>query len=422
MRQTTHKIILAGVLALGLLATASAQLPTPLYAWRCASGDSAMNFNPATMSATHFDSLPYAGSYTVVAVYKPVADSEATVWSMQHGDGTRSLGTGRILVDSVSIIYESYGDLRPVVSTLRQSAPDSVSPFSFMTVGGQVMTAEMLYYGGRLGNAALRRVQSLLALRYGITLGPVDYLDGAGNAVWDYADSGLYHHRVTGVGRDTLSGLYQPRSRSGMYGSMLTISSDSLRAGSYLVAGDDDGPLAFSESDGVELLGRTWRMLGTRAEGVPVTLAFDLGSLPLPRDSITLLVGATAYLPTSLTAFVAEFDGVVFPGGETLFTIGRGTGLWEMAAGGGRRKTLSTVTNAVRADIYPNPSAGRYTIEVGGAENVRVTIHNIHGAVVATHSGSGGNSHSFQGELPQGVYFATVETGTSSQTLKLVVR
>ena len=126
MKQTIHKTILAGVLTLGLLATASAQLPTPLYAWRCASGDSAMNFNPATMSATHFDSLPYAGSYTVVAVYKPVADSEATVWSMRHGDGTRSLGTGRILVDSVSIIYESYGDLRPVVSTLRQSAPDSV--------------------------------------------------------------------------------------------------------------------------------------------------------------------------------------------------------------------------------------------------------------------------------------------------------
>lgn len=71
-----------------------------------------------------------------------------------------------------------------------------------------------MFFYRRLNTSILRRVQSALAVRYSVTLGPVDYVNGGGSLIWEYADSGLYHHRITGIRCDSTYCVYQLESRS----------------------------------------------------------------------------------------------------------------------------------------------------------------------------------------------------------------
>ena len=399
-----------------------------------------------------FDSIPFAKDYTVIVVYRPVADTETTVWEMGLADScTRGLTTERIVSDSVSVRYAEHTETTPAINTLRQSWPsrvtgshpynavsDTTMVYARLSLGGNgnLDVAEVLYFTGRLNNADLRRLQSGLAVRYGITLGPVDYLDGAGHRIWEYADSGLYHHRVTGVGADILTGLHQLCSRSESGDAILTVSTDSLGNGSYLLAGDNNGPLAFEQDGNLEMLQRSWRIQATMTDETLFSLAFDTRDMANPGDSLVLLVdygdgmgNSHIYLPNNVGGDSAVFSGVAFPTDSSRFTLGRGGGFWQMALmdspGNAKSKGVGEGQNIARhaARLYPNPTSGHYFIEVDDADWVRVTIYNMQGAVVASHNSEGGRRHRFGGELPTGnVYYATIETENGSQTMKLAVK
>ena len=59
--------------------------------------------------------------------------------------------------------------------------------------------------------AERRKVESYLAVKYGITLNN-SYLDSEGNLIWDKDENLGYHHRVTAIGLDAASALHQPLS------------------------------------------------------------------------------------------------------------------------------------------------------------------------------------------------------------------
>ena len=302
-------------------------LPTPAFHWKCPSADSLLNFHPATITPLHFDSIPYAEEYTIVVVYKPIVDTEATVWQLVFADSiVRGLTTERIVSDSIAIRYAELSDRKPAIHTLRQSAPDITSANVSLSVGdGNIKVSEVLYFDYRLGNSALRRVQSALAIRYGITLGPVDYIGGNGNRVWLHRrDSAMFHHRITGVGSDTACNLHQLCSRSEMDGSVVTLSADSLPQGAYLLVGDNDAPLTFQQEDGnVEILARQWRVQASGAEGVDFSLSFDTRRIPIPTDSLVLLLDDNVVLPSVATTNEVRFDNLWLPSDTCTFTLAR---------------------------------------------------------------------------------------------------
>ena len=415
------------LLATANIVAAQTSIPSPLLHWRPAAGDSSLNHNPAVLGGgIAIDSLPYSSDYTMIVVYKPVRDSEATVWSLGFAaGGTRGLTTERILSDSTSIRYREQTGLTPAISTLRQSAPDSVSPYAGLAIGGGLKVAEVLYYGTRLGNAALRGIQSVLAVRYGITLGPVDWRIG-GATVWDY-DS-VYRFRVTGVGTDTASRLFQTVSRSEMDSALLTIAADTLADRMFLLAGDDGGAPVFETVDSAEYFGRTWKVQATGLCDAAFTLAFDTRGFASSGDTLALLVDGDVYGIAVADSGRAVFGNVVFgycdtaAGGTSVhyMTLGRGSSLVQDIR---QRSKQGVVPGGVAASIYPNPSSGRYTLEVSGAGQVQVIIYNAQGSVVREHSSEECRQCRFEGELPTGnVYYATVATSGGTQTLKLVVK
>ena len=442
-----NKLALAACLLLSYgiaLGQTGQELPSPAFHWKCPSADSALNFHPATTAPLLFDSIPYAEDYTVVVVYKPIVDTEAAVWQLVFADSIgRGLTTERILSDSTAIRFAEHTDRKPVIHTLRQSAPDSSSAYASLSVGdGNIKVSEVLYFNHRLGNAVLRRVQSFLAIRYGITLGPVDYIGGNGNRVWQHRrDSAMFHHRITGIGSDTACNLHQLCSRSEMDGSVVTLSADSLPQDAYLLVGDNDAPLTFQLEDGdVETLARQWRVQASGAEYVDFSLAFDTRNIPTPTDSLVLILDDNIVLPSATTTNEVRFSNLWLPSDTCTFTLARGSILWQLAQSGakgakgqggngddnttksGNTHTL-THSSIQTFSVFPNPTTGHFNIEVSGARQVQVTIYSLQGKVMATYNDSDRDKYCFEGSLPSGnVYYATITTENGSQTMKLIVK
>ncbi|AMC11333.1 hypothetical protein Lupro_08715 [Lutibacter profundi] len=81
---------------------------------------------------------------------------------------------------------------------------------------------EIITYSSRKTDASLtderNKIQSYLAIKYGITLGvngtTQDYVDSAGNVIWDQSANAGYNYDIAGIGRDDDSALNQKQSKS----------------------------------------------------------------------------------------------------------------------------------------------------------------------------------------------------------------
>ena len=86
---------------------------------------------------------------------------------------------------------------------------------------------ETIVYGaGTLSSTERRKVDSYLAIKYGITLGQVatdHYLDTDGNMVWNGASNTAYNSNIFGVSRDDIEVFEQKVSKSVNAGTILTV-------------------------------------------------------------------------------------------------------------------------------------------------------------------------------------------------------
>ena len=81
---------------------------------------------------------------------------------------------------------------------------------------------ELVVYNRNVSSVEFHRINSYLALKYGVTLDQspaTDYVatdwDGiAGTKMWTAADNSIYNKNIAGIGRDDKTALYQKQSRS----------------------------------------------------------------------------------------------------------------------------------------------------------------------------------------------------------------
>lgn len=73
---------------------------------------------------------------------------------------------------------------------------------------GQI--AEVLTYASILSSTESQKIQTYLAIKYGITI-DMDYVSGAGTTIYDVTD---YNNRIFGIGRESCQGLHQRQSKS----------------------------------------------------------------------------------------------------------------------------------------------------------------------------------------------------------------
>jgi len=196
--------------------------------------------------------------------------------------------------------------------------------------------AEVISYDAELSAANQSKVESYLALKYGITLDQStaqDYVASDGTEMWnkDATGASTYNNDIAGIGKDVASDITQTQSRSINSDSILTISNASdLDNLEFLSWGNDDGSVADSSSqvpeglpgDASIRLTREWLIQNDDGDGVgTVTVAFDLDSQSALDNTGTagdyaLLIDADGDF-SNATVYTT---GAAFSGNEIYFT------------------------------------------------------------------------------------------------------
>jgi hypothetical protein len=118
---------------------------------------------------------------------------------------------------------------------------------------------DLIVYANALTPIEQQRVNSYMAIKYGITLnnGGTNYLATNGNTIWDATVNSGYKNYITGIGRDDEEDLNQKQSRSTADGMQLAIGLNSLSETnlgntntftadkSYMIWGDNAGSSLF---------------------------------------------------------------------------------------------------------------------------------------------------------------------------------
>ncbi|OQP58250.1 hypothetical protein A3860_07985 [Niastella vici] len=187
--------------------------------------------------------------------------------------------------------------------------------------------AEVITYNTYLSDADVNKVESYLAVKYGITLsqsntftvpaGPTSYTAGNGTVIWNGAANTGYGKCITGIGRDDASALIQKQSRSVHDSSLVYLYNDNT--GGVFPAMNVNNPTVFAAGNSFLLFGdnglsrdlttciyngkitrmqRTWKVQKTGTVGA-VTLAVDATAVHVAVKN--LLVSTDPLFPESST-------------------------------------------------------------------------------------------------------------------------
>jgi hypothetical protein len=74
--------------------------------------------------------------------------------------------------------------------------------------------------------------------------------------------------------------------------------------------------------------------------------------------------------------------------------------------------------------VFPNPTTGKFTVQLAGTETpgkIHVDIYRMQGEKVITNDFSGTRSLEFDlSELPAGIYFVRLVSGSQTETVKVI--
>lgn len=258
-----------------------------------------------------------------------------------------------------------YGDGRvfgPVTKTdwasqLNEQEDFSIGTHVDYTYGcTDVNMNEVIYYPWDLTAAERSRVESYLAIKWGISLDQTvatNYVDGAGSTIWNATTFASHKNNITGIGRDDCSGLKQKQSKSvntSNTGNLVAIGRDTIANSngentasftadkSFLIWGDDNGgvtevsteiPTAITAGSVCtkgKRISREWRVAVTNYTEHNM-VQFNLARLNLltrATSEFKLMVdadgdfttGATLYSATSKVDSFLNFDNITFTNGQ----------------------------------------------------------------------------------------------------------
>jgi Concanavalin A-like lectin/glucanases superfamily/Bacterial Ig-like domain len=224
------------------------------------------------------------------------------------------------------------------------------------TNGGSFNIAEMLGYSGQLSATNLNRVESYLALKYGMSLDQTtatNYTLSDGSIAWNGTVAGTYKNDIAGIGRDDATTLNQKKSQSiNNPGDIIVESTGgfttNLRALTWANDGTATGTWITSEIPTTNLMGqnvysritREWKFQEPIADIGGVKISYPVTALPSGgTGSIYMLVDSDGNFSNGGTTFVAgtlsgsnyEFATNITNGYVITFAQSTGIDLWLKA-------------------------------------------------------------------------------------------
>jgi hypothetical protein len=277
------------------------------------------------------------------------------------------LGSTNLVAGSNNIISNVDGYIE--TTTLDANQNTQIGNGIFVGSSGDAewngLIPEIIVYNRKLSTVELLKVNTYLAIKYGITLDQRqanDYTASDGTVIYAASTYGAFKHDIAGIGVDSCSGLFQPKSTSVNGDAVVTMQQVSTTLDSpvsFLVwaNNNEDADGNGQSLDDIlypgrvctdSILDRDWKVQLTNFNNKtkPVNVTFNRTKLIAAGTKGTdyaLLIDTTgntdynhAYIiqPTSVTATTIAFDGV------TQFT-------------NGAVFTLATDANAYLPKLYP---------------------------------------------------------------------
>ena len=270
------------------------------------------------------------------------------------GGGTQMVNSGLIYSSTIpSIMYNTFTNttLARGLNGAANAAPVNYTGVG-LALGGHIFgdtrwtgsgsdnggfignLGETIIYGsGNLTAAERRRVDSYLAIKYGITLGQVNtehYLNTDGNTVWNGATNTTFNNNIFGISRDDIEAFEQKVSKSVNAGTILSVATINdfaspnqlaARTGfandkTYFLLGDNNvttTPLVNITISGniMQRIQRTWL---SQRSNTPGSLYFEAdlsayGSAFTSGNNIQMIVADDNAFTTNVKTIAGVFTG-----------------------------------------------------------------------------------------------------------------
>jgi hypothetical protein len=246
---------------------------------------------------------------------------------------------------------------------------------------------EVIIYPTEIIGASRNKVESYLAIKYGITLDqttPQDYTLSNNTVAWNSASVGLYKNDIAGIARDDVSALSQAKSQSVNNIGDIVVSSVSAIGTNYqslLWANDGTATGSFIVTDaptGYQRITREWQFQEKNGNIGNVKVSYPVGSVP---------VGFTGTL-----MMLVDADGT-FAAGATAYTGTLNAGNWEFTV------DVADTAYMTFAKSVPTDTTPPVINSVSIASGALLPIGNFPLIVTYSDTGSAINTSSFTGKI-----------------------
>ncbi len=268
-----------------------------------------LNFNPGFCpSSAESSAIIALGNHdlhqaSIFTVYQ-AADSalEKSIWHLQSQDSTHQILTTRRLADLEKLEYLNFPENKlgaPTLNTYLLHSPAKNQQANTNLILGSIpsdrqlpvvsftgVIPEIIVFDRVLSPEERLRVESYLAIKYGLSLQQPDYityLNASGDTIWNGRHYPEFSSHITGIGRDDASGLRQNKSTCSYEPGLLTISTENLEQDqTFLIWGDNRESLQLTDREVLKpaLLQRQWQIQVSNA-ATPILTTVQLDSNPL---------------------------------------------------------------------------------------------------------------------------------------------
>jgi hypothetical protein len=263
----------------------------------------------ALMNTDWNSSIPnVSGSVNEQSFKFSTSTFEKEVLSITYPSGSSVRPNGRIN----TLLWHNF-NTKKIVNSFGSNGESSVfigkSFTNVANFSGQI--PEVIVYRKALNDKEKWRVESYLALKYGITLQPeVNYYTSKNEIFWHKENNVFFKNRIFGIGRDSNSSLYQRQSKSvHQDGNRLVLSrtntllpdnyptantSNNITDQNFIVMGDNGRGelLNFDEINGITTMKRKWLVQNTGEEAH----LFNTSLRYMPESPVNLGVNEAFWL------------------------------------------------------------------------------------------------------------------------------
>ena len=268
-------------------------------------------------------------------------NGESTASTTNNIFGLNSLTAGQIDEQA------THSNFAGPVTIGRQSKNQQIAFQNGRRLDGSI--SELIGYKKDLSATEVRKVESYLAVKYGITLDNTgggiagDYESSSGITTWDASLNLGYHNDVFGIGRDDTTALGQVKSHSINTGAVAIFEAQGegtnannsftdIANDEFLIAGNNGLATTYTQAGVFPLYknrtNRVWKTQSTGQLGL-VTVNIILVNSGVATDyglhtdlDGNFTAGATNYICNSISGDTLIFTNVSFTTGSAFFTIG----------------------------------------------------------------------------------------------------